>query len=281
MNDGDALDLAFEVFGQPIIVRAPAHPTSWHARLRDLMGHYATDLILANAEIVGVEHVEDPFPWHVTYDKYTTMLADEDQLVQHLEWRLFAIGVLHASVPLGIHAAAVVRNGMALLMPAQSGAGKTTLSLALTANGWLMLSDDIALLATPDEQHVVLPCARCCHIAPDALDQLLSQGASLIGPVGEMPGHFRPATLGTKAAIRWIVAPRFDPSAPLHIAHLTQAETAALLLESGLRQMHRTVREQWKAAIALACHVPGYRMSFPSLKDGLAGLDQVTGEITT
>lgn len=47
-----------------------------------------------------------------------------------------------------LHAAGVSLNGAGLLMPGTSGAGKTTLTLALLRAGWDILSDDMLFLAT-------------------------------------------------------------------------------------------------------------------------------------
>ncbi len=46
-----------------------------------------------------------------------------------------------------LHAAGVCVNGAGILMPGTSGAGKTTLTLALLRQGWDMLSDDMVFLA--------------------------------------------------------------------------------------------------------------------------------------
>jgi hypothetical protein len=278
MNDQAITDLAFNVFGQPIVVRTPAQPATWHTRLIDLMGPYNAPAPAHASEIIGVEQVADATPWHVTYDKYTNMLVDEDHLVQHLEWRIFTIGVLQSVAALSVHAGAATRAGGALLLPGLSGTGKTTLSLALASQGWQVLTDDVSLLDVVADEIIVQPCARCCHLAPDALAQLMAKHIALNGPFGDLPEYFRPAELGQPAPVRWIVAPSYAPDAELGLTRLTQAETAALLIGAGLRQTSRTLREQWAAAIKLACQAPGYRLSFPSLNAGLAALAEVTGE---
>src|SRR5579875_3036609 len=183
MSDLDMIDLAFNVFGQPIVVRAPAQHSDWHARLRDLMGPYNTPRAMQPAELIGVELMDDDLPWHVTYDKYTSMLANEDQLLQHLEWRIFSIGVLHASATLSLHAGAAAREGKAVLLPGESGSGKTTLTLALASQGWQILTDDIGLIDVQDVTGIVRPCARCCHLSADSLRQLTAKQVALQGPI--------------------------------------------------------------------------------------------------
>jgi len=46
-----------------------------------------------------------------------------------------------------LHAAGVCMDGMGILMPGTSGAGKTTLTLAMLRAGWDLLSDDMLFLA--------------------------------------------------------------------------------------------------------------------------------------
>ncbi|ETX03301.1 MAG: hypothetical protein ETSY1_00380 [Candidatus Entotheonella factor] len=66
-----------------------------------------------------------------------------------------------------LHAAGVCRDGTGILMPGTSGAGKTTLTLAMLRGGWDMLSDDMVFLADgpvhePDSMQVLA--------FPDAVD---------------------------------------------------------------------------------------------------------------
>jgi HprK-related kinase A len=44
-----------------------------------------------------------------------------------------------------LHAGVVERNGLALLLPAQPGSGKSTLTAALSLNGWRLLSDEFGV----------------------------------------------------------------------------------------------------------------------------------------
>ena len=48
---------------------------------------------------------------------------------------------------LGLHAAAVAKNGRSLLIPGPSGSGKSTLTAALVGSGYSYLADDLVLLS--------------------------------------------------------------------------------------------------------------------------------------
>ncbi len=79
-----------------------------------------------------------------------------------------------------LHAAGVCWNGAGMLVPGTSGAGKTTLALALLRNGWDLLSDDMVFLThEPDDVQVLA--------FPDAID--ITDATALFFP--ELQGWVR------------------------------------------------------------------------------------------
>jgi len=69
-----------------------------------------------------------------------------------------------------LHAAALARDGHGVLCPAQSGQGKTTITLSLLRHGWSALSDDTVLLRATDNQVVAHPFRRSLCVDPGAAD---------------------------------------------------------------------------------------------------------------
>jgi HprK-related kinase A len=67
-----------------------------------------------------------------------------------LEWALNWCVSAHAHQYVVIHAAAIERDGRAIIMPAPPGSGKSTLCAALIHRGWRLLSDELALLSLED-----------------------------------------------------------------------------------------------------------------------------------
>ncbi len=63
-----------------------------------------------------------------------------------LNWAIASSDV----APLVVHGAVVEREGRALLMPAPTGSGKSTLSAALAWRGWRLLSDEMAAFRLED-----------------------------------------------------------------------------------------------------------------------------------
>lgn len=69
---------------------------------------------------------------------------------------------------LSFHAAALVRNGRAILIMAEKGAGKSTLSWALQRQGWQLLADDLARVDPVDGRWSVFPGHRQTKLTPAA-----------------------------------------------------------------------------------------------------------------
>lgn len=69
---------------------------------------------------------------------------------------------------LSFHGAALVRNGRAILVMADKGAGKSTLSWALQRSGWELLADDLARVHSVEGRWSVFPGHRQTKLTPAA-----------------------------------------------------------------------------------------------------------------
>ena len=74
------------------------------------------------------------------------------------------------------HASALTRNGRTLLIPGVSGAGKSTLALALAANGFDLLGDDLTFM--DPRSGAIRPFPRALHVHDDAIPLLQKAGFS-------------------------------------------------------------------------------------------------------
>lgn len=82
------------------------------------------------------------------YEPFKPLQADHAFAL--LEWGMnWCIGG-QAHHYLLIHAAVLERNGRAIVMPGDPGAGKSTLTAALTLSGWRLLSDELTLVDRDD-----------------------------------------------------------------------------------------------------------------------------------
>lgn len=102
--------------------------------------------------------------------KYRTNIKSE--LFSHLEWMVTCNTLSHLQEFFQIHAGAVVKGGKVILLPANHGAGKTTLTLSLTRNHYRCLSDDIVLI--DPKSLMVIPFPRSFLIKEDSIKKLTS-----------------------------------------------------------------------------------------------------------
>lgn len=82
-----------------------------------------------------------------------------------------AFGLMSESLGVStLHCACVVRDGKGLLLAGESGAGKTTLSVALARNGFAFLSDDWTYFSQHDGQTLAWGLAAPVKLLPDAVE---------------------------------------------------------------------------------------------------------------
>jgi len=139
-----------------------------------------------------------------------------------LEWGLNWCVSTRAHAYLMIHAAVVERDGMAAILPAPPGSGKSTLCAALVHRGWRLLSDELALLRPHDG--LLVPVPRPVSLKNRSIDVVRGYvaGAVLSRPVSN-------TTKGTVAHLKappdsvaraheaarpaWIVFPKYEAGA--------------------------------------------------------------------
>jgi len=177
-----------------------------------------------------------------------------------------------------LHAAAVARDGRALLITGHSGAGKSTLAALLGERGWRLMGDEFALVDLADGRIHGFP--RLISLKNGAIDALAGEvGEARLGPLlaGTPKGairHLRPrdeaiAAMGETARPALILFPRYGfaravrPMGEAEIfVRLTQASTNYVALgEAGFRALAGLVRR-----------VPALAIDYP---DTAAALDLV------
>lgn len=92
--------------------------------------------------------------WYDTATPFKPLPADHDFAL--LEWGMNWCIASHAHHYLQLHAAVLERHGQAVILPGDPGAGKSTLTAALTLSGWRLLSDELTLIDRNDGHIVAL-----------------------------------------------------------------------------------------------------------------------------
>lgn len=135
-----------------------------------------------------------------------------------LEWGFNWCVATTAHQFLMLHAGVVERNGVALLMPALPGSGKSTLCAALIHRGWRFLSDEFALIRPGGIE--VTPFPRCIPLKNESIPVVKAFAPdAFVGPIfyGTRKGdvaHVRPPKESIeqsdeRARITHVVFPQF------------------------------------------------------------------------
>lgn len=164
--------------------------------------------------------------------------SERADLLATLEWSIDnALADAARSRYLMLHAAAAARDGAALLMPAPSGGGKSTLSAGLVSAGFGYLSDEVAALGPGDGN--LRPFAKSVSLKAGgrAAIRAAFPSASLVAS-GRRFGRervwfFRPpdeALPARPVPVRWVVLPRYVRHQPTSLRPIPRSEAFAAFL---------------------------------------------------
>jgi HprK-related kinase A len=137
-----------------------------------------------------------------------------------------------------MHAAIVERGGFAAILAAPPGSGKSTLTAALVAGGWRLLSDELTLIDPGNGMVVAL--ARPISLKNESIDVIRNFAPNVVmGPVARdtikgSVAHIKPpadsvARVDERAIPRWVIFPAFKTGAPVSLVPYPKA-TALLRL---------------------------------------------------
>jgi HprK-related kinase A len=149
-----------------------------------------------------------------------------------LEWGMNYALAQRSSWCLLLHAGVVERGGRAVVLPAMPGAGKSTLTAALTARGFRLLSDEFGVVAFSDSR--MNPLLRPIALKNESIDVITSFApGSVIGPrypkthkgtVAHLaPSHEDVAARAQRATPKLVIFPRFDPACRVEIEPVSKA----------------------------------------------------------
>lgn len=179
-----------------------------------------------------------------------------------LEWGMNWCIAGYAHHFLTLHAAVLERNGRAVMLPGEPGAGKSTLTAALSLSGWRLLTDETALVDLDTGQ--LWPMARPINLKNSSIDIIQAFSSQAI--FGEKAvdthkgtvAHLKP-TLDTvlrmhePCRIGWVIFPRWRADTSARLTRRPRADTFvfaaensfnySVLGETGFRTLEGVVRE--------------------------------------
>lgn len=207
----------------------------------------------------------------------------EYQALAMLEWGLNWCIAAHSHRYLIFHAAVIERDGMAAILPAPPGSGKSTLCAALVCRGWRLLTDELALfdldsglisgMARPinlKNQSIGLiqafePSAQMARVVPNTSKGTVSL---MRPPVESVRAADRPATP------HWIITPQYKADSPPLLESKGGAETFMLMAEQSFNyEIH--AQRGFNALGNLIDRTACFKFSYSSLDDAVATFERL------
>ncbi|MEA3040152.1 MAG: hypothetical protein QOE79_2665 [Sphingomonadales bacterium] len=184
-----------------------------------------------------------------------------------------------------LHAAAVEREGRAVLMTGLSGAGKSTLAAWLGERGWRFMGDEFALLGLNDG--LLYPFPRAVSLKNDALPLFAQVDAARLGPrlEGTPKGtirHLRPnaeaiARMDEPAAPALILFPRFGAGLAPAVRQVGAAEVFARLTQASTNYV-ALAEPGFEALTRLVTSVPGRAIDYSDGEEAALLVDRLWEE---
>ena len=150
-----------------------------------------------------------------------------EQSFAMFEWGLNWCVSVQCHQYLIVHAAVVEKSGLALIMPAPPGSGKSTLCAGLVARGWRLLTDELALISLERPGEVVaLP--RPVSLKNESIDVIREFAPDQVmgpiahdtakGTVAHMAAPHESVQRGGEAALsRLLIFPKYTPASTTQI----------------------------------------------------------------
>ncbi len=134
------------------------------------------------------------------------------------------------------HAGLIADRQDGILIVGKSGAGKTSLSLALAYSGYQLYSDEHPILTWDDNQiqgsrFVGIPALRSTSLEQLALCGFNTNWSEWRGKFCVDVANLKLADAGEKCVVRKIIFPQYDPSARLELRRINQLDAFRKLCE--------------------------------------------------
>lgn len=206
-----------------------------------------------------------------------------DQAYPMLEWGLNWCISMHAHHYLIIHAAVVEKNGLAAILPAPPGSGKSTLTAGLVLSGWRLLSDELTLIDRKTGLIHALP--RPVSLKNQSIDvihqfdpEAFINRASHDTAKGTV-AHMRPPKSSVQrqhepARPGWVIFPKWVAGADTRLTPRSKAQTFMFLAQNAFNYSHLGA-DGFRVGTALIEQVGCYDFQYSQLQEAVAAFDRL------
>ncbi len=212
-----------------------------------------------------------------------------DQAFPMLEWGLNWCVSTQAHHCLVIHAAVVEKNGLAAILPAPPGSGKSTLTAGLVLSGWRLLSDELTLINR--KTGLIQPLPRPVSLKNQSIEVIRQFDPEAYinrashDTVKGTVAHMRPprdSVLRQHEAARpgWVIFPKWQAGAPATFSPRSQAQTFMFLAQNAFNYSHLGA-DGFRVGTALIDQTECYDFRYGQLREAVAAFDRLAERRTS
>ena len=253
-----------------------------------VVGHLATDDGAAPTVVLDIQFSKTPsghFRSDIYLDGYPIQYVPRlSMLGPAVKGALWSPAVNTYDFFLCIHAGVVGRGERCIVLPAEAGSGKSSLTTALIHNGFRYFSDEAALI---DRNFRVAPvplalCAKStgwdlmARYYPD-ISSLLVHGredGKLVRYLPPPPG----APKQPPVPASHIIFPRFEQDAPTRLTRVTRTEALGRLMGECLALRQRLDQDNIDRLVRWIAGIDCYELIFSSLDEAVELVAQLTDQ---
>lgn len=206
-----------------------------------------------------------------------------DQAFPMLEWGLNWCVSTQAHHYLIIHAAVVEKNGLAAILPAPPGSGKSTLTAGLVLSGWRLLSDELTLIDRKTGSIQALP--RPVSLKNQSIDVIRRFDPAVYinrashDTVKGTVAHMRPprdSVLRQHETARpgWVIFPKWVAGAATALTPRSRAQTFMFLAQNAFNYSHLGA-DGFRVGSALIDQADCYDFCYSQLPEAIAAFDRL------
>ena len=212
-----------------------------------------------------------------------------DQAYPMLEWGLNWCISMNAHQYLIIHAGVVEKNGLAVILPAPPGSGKSTLTAGLILSGWRLLSDELTLIDR--KTGWIHPLPRPVSLKNESIplirefsSEAFINRASHDTAKGTV-AHLRPPKESVRrqhepARPGWVIFPKWVASGPTLLTARSKAQTFMFLAQNAFNYSQLGA-DGFRAGVQLIEQSDCYDFQYSKLDEAIAQFNQLADEPST